>query len=83
MLVRKVLFSELFIYETLITFYTLLMLGKVLFGERILSMYAVTFQRKIHIRFLAAAMDLENGHINSKLQFELAVGLHNGKKILP
>ena len=76
------MFSELFSYETLITFYALLMLGKILFGERILSMYSVTFQRNVHIRFLAAVMDLENGHINSKSQFELAVGLHNGQKIL-
>ena len=30
-------------------------------------MYAVTFQRKIHIRFLSAVMDLDNDHINSKV----------------
>ena len=40
---------------------------EILLGEKILSMYAVTFQRKIHIRFLSAVMDLENDHINSKV----------------
>ena len=62
------LLSKLFSYETLITFYALLMLERNPFWwKNPIDVRCYQFQGKIHIRFLAAVMDIENDHINWKV----------------
>ena len=60
---KLLLLSKLFRYETLITSYALLMLERNTFWQKNpINVRCYQFQRKIHIRFLAAVMDLENDH---------------------
>ena len=65
MLFRKLLFSELFSYETLMT-YALLMLERNPFWRNNQFQCTLLPSNEKYMRFWAAVIDLENDHINTQ-----------------
>ena len=79
---RKLLFSELFSYETIVTYALVMLESNPFWRNNPLNVRCYLSTKKYISDFWQQLiMDLEDDHINT--QFELAVGLHSGQKNLP